>query len=80
MRFTMELMLQFCSRVSHRWDHVASYNCTVSNNRLIWLDMCFIARVPLSDYVRVLLFILHLLQAIFCKIVKTRSLFFPPKF
>ena len=75
MRVAMELVLQFCPWLSDHCDHVAAYNCTVSNNRLVWLDVCFIARIPLSDYVRVLLFILHLLQAIFCKTVKTRSSF-----
>ena len=41
------------------------------NHRLVWLELFRLARFPFSDFVLLLLFILHLLQAIFCTTVKS---------
>ena len=75
MRLTVVLAFQFRPRLAHSCNFLAPSHCTVSNNWLLWLDCRLaLACISVPYFVCVLLFIFHLLQAIFCTRISAQIL------
>ena len=78
MRLTMVVHVQSGAWGVNRRHSLATLHGIVSNHWLVWLELFRLARFPVSNFVRLLLFILHLLQAIyFCTTVKLLSTTLP---
>lgn len=74
MRLTVDFAFQFCPRFAHSCNFLASSHCTVSNYWLVWLDCRLaLACISVPYFVCVLLFIFHLLQAIFCTRISAQN-------